>query len=89
VVVQFSGWRAGIHPEIVPILRAAKQRNICHVILNTNGKPDRSGNKGVLCRRVFQRWARLLVGDSFHARRASEGLGACAVPSVQPATLIT
>jgi uncharacterized radical SAM superfamily Fe-S cluster-containing enzyme len=37
-VVQFSGGEPTIHPEIVPMLRAAKQRHIRHVMLNTNGK---------------------------------------------------
>ena len=37
-VVQFSGGEPSIHPEIVPMLRAAKRRNIRHVMLNTNGK---------------------------------------------------
>ncbi len=37
-VVQFSGGEPSIHPEIIPMLRAAKERNIRHVMLNTNGK---------------------------------------------------
>jgi uncharacterized radical SAM superfamily Fe-S cluster-containing enzyme len=37
-VVQFSGGEPTIHPEIVPMLRAAKRRNIRHVMINTNGK---------------------------------------------------
>ena len=37
-VVQFSGGEPSIHPHIVPMLRAAKDRNIQHVMLNTNGK---------------------------------------------------
>jgi 7,8-dihydro-6-hydroxymethylpterin dimethyltransferase len=37
-VVQFSGGEPTIHPQIVPMLRAAKRRNIRHVMLNTNGK---------------------------------------------------
>jgi uncharacterized radical SAM superfamily Fe-S cluster-containing enzyme len=37
-VVQFSGGEPTIHPEIVPMLRAAKARHIRHVMLNTNGK---------------------------------------------------
>jgi len=37
-VVQFSGGEPSIHPEIVPMLRAAKRRNIRHVMINTNGK---------------------------------------------------
>jgi len=37
-VVQFSGGEPTIHPEIVPMLRAAKRRKIRHVMINTNGK---------------------------------------------------
>src|SRR5437867_2496488 len=37
-VVQFSGGEPTIHPEVVPMLRAAKARQIRHVMLNTNGK---------------------------------------------------
>ncbi len=37
-VVQFSGGEPSIHPEIVPMLRAAKSRQIRHVMLNTNGR---------------------------------------------------
>jgi uncharacterized radical SAM superfamily Fe-S cluster-containing enzyme len=37
-VVQFSGGEPTIHPDIVPMLRAAKRRNIRHVMINTNGK---------------------------------------------------
>ncbi len=37
-VVQFSGGEPTIHPEIVPMLRAAKARHIRHVMINTNGK---------------------------------------------------
>src|SRR5712692_6612295 len=37
-VVQFSGGEPSIHPQIVPMLRAAKERGIEHVMLNTNGK---------------------------------------------------
>ena len=37
-VVQFSGGEPTIHPEIVPMLRAAKSRHIRHVMINTNGK---------------------------------------------------
>lgn len=37
-VVQFSGGEPSIHPQIVPMLRAAKERGIAHVMLNTNGK---------------------------------------------------
>ena len=37
-VVQFSGGEPSIHPQIIPMLRAAKARNIQYVMLNTNGK---------------------------------------------------
>jgi uncharacterized radical SAM superfamily Fe-S cluster-containing enzyme len=37
-VVQFSGGEPSIHPQIVAMLRAAKERDIRHVMLNTNGK---------------------------------------------------
>ena len=37
-VVQFSGGEPSIHPQIIPMLRAAKERGIRHVMLNTNGK---------------------------------------------------
>jgi len=37
-VVQFSGGEPSIHPQIIPMIRAAKARNIRHVMLNTNGK---------------------------------------------------
>ena len=37
-VVQFSGGEPSIHPEIIPMMRAAKQRGIPNVMLNTNGK---------------------------------------------------
>jgi len=37
-VVQFSGGEPTIHPDIIPMLRAAKERNIRHVMINTNGK---------------------------------------------------
>lgn len=37
-VVQFSGGEPSLHPEIIPMLRAAKARGIPHVMLNTNGK---------------------------------------------------
>ena len=36
--VQFSGGEPSIHPEIIPMLKAATERNIKHVMLNTNGK---------------------------------------------------
>jgi uncharacterized radical SAM superfamily Fe-S cluster-containing enzyme len=37
-VVQFSGGEPSIHPQIIPMLRAATERDIRHVMLNTNGK---------------------------------------------------
>lgn len=37
-VVQFSGGEPTIHPQIIPMLRAAKARGIPHVMINTNGK---------------------------------------------------
>jgi 7,8-dihydro-6-hydroxymethylpterin dimethyltransferase len=37
-VVQFSGGEPSIHPQISEMLRAAKRRDIRHVMLNTNGK---------------------------------------------------
>jgi len=37
-VVQFSGGEPSIHPQIIPMLRAAKARGISYVMLNTNGK---------------------------------------------------
>jgi uncharacterized radical SAM superfamily Fe-S cluster-containing enzyme len=37
-VVQFSGGEPSIHPQIIPMLRAAKARDIDYVMLNTNGK---------------------------------------------------
>jgi uncharacterized radical SAM superfamily Fe-S cluster-containing enzyme len=37
-VVQFSGGEPSIHPQIIPMLRAAKVRDIDYVMLNTNGK---------------------------------------------------
>jgi uncharacterized radical SAM superfamily Fe-S cluster-containing enzyme len=37
-VVQFSGGEPSIHPQIVPMMKAAKARNIRYVMLNTNGK---------------------------------------------------
>ena len=37
-VVQFSGGEPSIHPQIVPMMRAAMQRNIRHIMLNTNGR---------------------------------------------------
>src|SRR6266702_3562320 len=37
-VVQFSGGEPSIHPQIVPMMRAARARTIRYVMLNTNGK---------------------------------------------------
>ena len=37
-VVQFSGGEPSIHHQIIPMLQAAKDRGIRHVMLNTNGK---------------------------------------------------
>ena len=37
-VVQFSGGEPSIHPQITDMMRAAKQRDIRYVMLNTNGK---------------------------------------------------
>lgn len=37
-VIQFSGGEPSIHPQIVPMMRAAKARGIPNVMLNTNGK---------------------------------------------------
>jgi uncharacterized radical SAM superfamily Fe-S cluster-containing enzyme len=37
-VVQFSGGEPSIHPRISDMMRAAKARDIRHVMLNTNGK---------------------------------------------------
>jgi 7,8-dihydro-6-hydroxymethylpterin dimethyltransferase len=37
-VVQFSGGEPSIHPQIIPMMRAAKARDIQYVMLNTNGK---------------------------------------------------
>jgi uncharacterized radical SAM superfamily Fe-S cluster-containing enzyme len=37
-VVQFSGGEPSIHPQIVPMLRAARERGVRHVMLNTNGR---------------------------------------------------
>src|SRR5713226_2430471 len=36
-VVQFSGGEPSIHPDILSMLQAAKDRGIKHVMLNTNG----------------------------------------------------
>jgi uncharacterized radical SAM superfamily Fe-S cluster-containing enzyme len=37
-VIQFSGGEPSIHPQIIPMMRAAKSRGIPNVMLNTNGK---------------------------------------------------
>jgi 7,8-dihydro-6-hydroxymethylpterin dimethyltransferase len=37
-VVQFSGGEPSVHPHIIAMMRAAKARDIRHVMLNTNGK---------------------------------------------------
>jgi len=37
-VVQFSGGEPSIHPQIIPMLRAAQARDIDYVMLNTNGR---------------------------------------------------
>jgi hypothetical protein len=37
-VVQFSGGEPSIHPQIIQMMRAAQQRGIPNVMLNTNGK---------------------------------------------------
>ena len=37
-VVQFSGGEPTIHPQIIPMIKAAKARDIQYVMLNTNGK---------------------------------------------------
>ncbi|VAW30971.1 MoaA/NifB/PqqE family protein MJ0619 [hydrothermal vent metagenome] len=37
-VVQFSGGEPTIHKDILPMIKAAKERNIEHVMLNTNGR---------------------------------------------------
>ncbi len=37
-VVQLSGGEPSIHPQIIPMIRAAKERGIKYVMLNTNGK---------------------------------------------------
>lgn len=37
-VVQFSGGEPSIHPQILRMMQAAKERNIKYVMLNTNGK---------------------------------------------------
>ncbi len=37
-VVQFSGGEPSIHPQIIPMMKAAQDRGIANVMLNTNGK---------------------------------------------------
>jgi uncharacterized radical SAM superfamily Fe-S cluster-containing enzyme len=37
-VIQFSGGEPTIHPQIIPMLRAAMERNVRHIMLNTNGR---------------------------------------------------
>jgi 7,8-dihydro-6-hydroxymethylpterin dimethyltransferase len=37
-VIQFSGGEPSIHPQIIPMMRAAQARGIPNVMLNTNGK---------------------------------------------------
>ena len=37
-VVQFSGGEPTIHPELIDMLRAARERPIGHVMINTNGR---------------------------------------------------
>lgn len=37
-VVQFSGGEPTIHPQIIPMMRAAMERDIRHIMLNTNGR---------------------------------------------------
>ncbi|MGA2859273.1 MAG: radical SAM protein [Candidatus Sulfotelmatobacter sp.] len=37
-VIQFSGGEPTIHPQIIEFVRAAKQRDISFVMMNTNGK---------------------------------------------------
>ncbi len=37
-VVQFSGGEPTIHPQIIPMMQAAVDRNIRHIMLNTNGR---------------------------------------------------
>jgi len=37
-MVQSSGGEPSIHSQIIPMLRASKERGIAHVMLNTNGK---------------------------------------------------
>ncbi len=37
-MVQFSGGEPSIHPQIIEMMKAAKQHNIKYVMLNTNGK---------------------------------------------------
>ena len=42
-VVQFSGGEPTIHPQIIDFVRAAKDRNIPLVMINTNGTLKSSG----------------------------------------------
>ncbi|MDE3078330.1 MAG: radical SAM protein, partial [Chloroflexota bacterium] len=37
-VVQFSGGEPSIHPDIIPMLRMAREKGIKYVMLNTNGR---------------------------------------------------
>ena len=37
-VVQFSGGEPTIHPQIIEMMRAAQERNITAIMLNTNGR---------------------------------------------------
>lgn len=37
-VVQFSGGEPTIHPDIIPMLRAAQARDVRHIMINTNGR---------------------------------------------------
>jgi uncharacterized radical SAM superfamily Fe-S cluster-containing enzyme len=37
-VIQFSGGEPSIHPQIIPMMKAAQARGIPNVMLNTNGK---------------------------------------------------
>jgi uncharacterized radical SAM superfamily Fe-S cluster-containing enzyme len=40
-LVQFSGGEPSIHPQIIPMMRAAHRRGIPNLMLNTNGKTHR------------------------------------------------
>src|SRR5215470_382421 len=44
-VVQFSGGEPSIHPQIIEMMKAARQRQIKHVMLNTNGKRIAADNE--------------------------------------------